>query len=343
MKRVLDHLASRLPLVASLAARRLALRLRVRALLCRMRGAAGGRRSVAQSVRLEPAFTARDGQGFREAAKQANLTDLPQPWSETLKKSEHGAFHLHQFCLCCNRTTLMLVDYESSMVGADGERIPNWRERLVCSSCGMNNRQRLVARLMQQVPMPSAHRAVYLMEQVTPIFEWARVFVDAEVHGSEYLGPQYQGGQRVHGVRHEDVMNLSYPDRSFDLIVSNDVLEHIPDPEGAFRECHRVLKPGGSMLATFPFHVQMEASVSRARLAAGGGVEHLLAPQYHGNPVSSEGSLVFHDFGWDLLDVIRGAGFSSALSEVYCSHEYGHFGTGLLVFRMVKGTGAPPP
>jgi SAM-dependent methyltransferase len=340
LKRMLDQLTSRLPLVAALAARRLALRLRVRALLCRMRTPASRRRAVAQSVRLEPAFTARDRPGFQEAAERASLTDLPQPWSQTLRNSEHGAFQLQRFCLCCNRSMPMLVDYESSMAGAGGERIPNWRERLVCSGCGMNNRQRLVARLMQQVPMPSAHPAVYLMEQVTPIFEWARVLVDAEVHGSEYLGHQYRGGQRVYGVRHEDVMNLSYPDRSFDLIVSNDVLEHIPDPEGAFRECSRVLKPGGSMLATFPFHVQREASVTRARLAAG-GVEHLLAPQYHGNPVSAEGSLVFHDFGWDLLDVIRGAGFSSASCEVYSSDEFGHFGAGLLVFRMVKPTGAP--
>jgi SAM-dependent methyltransferase len=199
----------------------------------------------------------------------------------------------------------------------------------------MNNRQRLVAKLVQQSANERGRPRIYLMEQVTPIFEWVTNLQKAEVHGSEYLGHEYKGGTRINGIRHEDVMNLSYPDQSFDLIVSNDVLEHIPDPQRAFRECFRVLKPAGTMLATFPFHVANEATLVRARLV-GEKVEHLLAPQYHGNPVSSEGSLVFQDFGWDLLDVMRDEGFSSAVCELYSNDEFGHLGPGLLVFRLTK-------
>ena len=49
---------------------------------------------------------------------------------------------------------------------------------------------------------------------------------------------------------------------------------------------------------------------------------------------------MFHDFGWDLLDLARSAGFSPAGCEVYASDAYGHFGTGLLVFRLQKPDGA---
>jgi SAM-dependent methyltransferase len=38
------------------------------------------------------------------------------------------------------------------------------------------------------------------------------------------------------------------PDRSVDLIVSSSVLEHVGDPPALFRECGRVLRPGGAML-----------------------------------------------------------------------------------------------
>jgi SAM-dependent methyltransferase len=203
---------------------------------------------------------------------------------------------------------------------------------VVCSRCGMNNRQRLVAKLIQQSAMQSR---IYLMEQITPIFEWVRNLHGIEVHGSEYLGYEFKGGERVNGVRHEDVMNLSYPDESFDLIVSNDVLEHIPDPKRALKECFRVLKRGGTVLATFPFHVANNTTISRARLVAN-DIEHLLPPQYHGNPVSSDGSLVFHGFGWDLLDVMRGVGFASTVCEAYSSEEFGHLGNGLLIFRLSK-------
>jgi SAM-dependent methyltransferase len=117
-------------------------------------------------------------------------------------------------------------------------------------------------------------------------------------------------------------------------------MEHIPDPWQALRECARVLKPGGTLLATLPFHADKDCTVVRARLA-GNAIEHLLPPQYHGNPVSSEGSLVFHDFGWDLLDQARAAGFSEAACEVYWDDAFGHPGGGLQVFRFGKSANDP--
>ncbi len=51
-----------------------------------------------------------------------------------------------------------------------------------------------------------------------------------------------------------DQTRLPYPDGHFDLIVSNQVFEHVPPGEldGAVRELHRVLKPGGHCLVLFP-------------------------------------------------------------------------------------------
>ena len=50
-----------------------------------------------------------------------------------------------------------------------------------------------------------------------------------------------------HRVRLEegDVTALRYPDESFDVVVSNTVLEHVRDLPAAFRETRRVLRPGG--------------------------------------------------------------------------------------------------
>jgi SAM-dependent methyltransferase len=42
-----------------------------------------------------------------------------------------------------------------------------------------------------------------------------------------------------------DVTALAYPDASFDVVVSNTVLEHVHDLAAAFREIRRVLRPGG--------------------------------------------------------------------------------------------------
>ncbi len=49
-----------------------------------------------------------------------------------------------------------------------------------------------------------------------------------------------------------DLQQLPFPDNTFDLLISTQVLEHVNNPELAIREMHRVLKPGGSLCATLP-------------------------------------------------------------------------------------------
>ena len=45
---------------------------------------------------------------------------------------------------------------------------------------------------------------------------------------------------------------VPFDDRRFDLVMSEDVLEHVADPEIALRECQRVLRSGGLLVAKFP-------------------------------------------------------------------------------------------
>jgi SAM-dependent methyltransferase len=45
---------------------------------------------------------------------------------------------------------------------------------------------------------------------------------------------------------------LPWPDASFDLITSLDVIEHTPDDRVALRELRRVCRPGGTLLLTVP-------------------------------------------------------------------------------------------
>jgi SAM-dependent methyltransferase len=49
-----------------------------------------------------------------------------------------------------------------------------------------------------------------------------------------------------------DATRLPFADGSFDRIIAAEVLEHIPDDDGAIRELARVLRPGGTMAVTVP-------------------------------------------------------------------------------------------
>lgn len=44
-----------------------------------------------------------------------------------------------------------------------------------------------------------------------------------------------------------DAKSLPFPAESFDAVISNTILHHIPEPRGAFREMVRVLRPGGTL------------------------------------------------------------------------------------------------
>jgi ubiquinone/menaquinone biosynthesis C-methylase UbiE len=42
-----------------------------------------------------------------------------------------------------------------------------------------------------------------------------------------------------------DAESLPFPDASFDVVISNGVIDLIPDKDAVFDELHRVLEPGG--------------------------------------------------------------------------------------------------
>ncbi len=108
-------------------------------------------------------------------------------------------------------------------------------------------------------------------------------------------------------VRNEDLTKLTFDDDSFDLILSSDVMEHLPDIERAFSETLRVLRPGGLHVFTipndFPFPDRTEP---RVRVENGREI-HLKPERYH-NAGDGTKCLVYTDYGADLFDMIRSLG-----------------------------------
>jgi glycosyltransferase involved in cell wall biosynthesis/SAM-dependent methyltransferase len=249
------------------------------------------------------------------------------------------SYLLPGYCRVCEREVNFLIDLQCGALYAQEIWIPNWRERLVCPICGLNNRQRMIALAAGDVVKSYRDRRpeVYLMEQVTSIYQWMSTKVP-QVHctGSEYLGKDIMPGKTIKGIRHEDVESLSFGDGTFDLIISNDVLEHVINPSKALAEAYRVMRSGGELLMTVPLNLGKERSEHRVKLI-NGKLEHILPPIYHGNPVSNNGSLVVTDFGWDFLQEIRDTGFAKAELRFYWSEVYGHLGAGQHYIHAVKG------
>lgn len=247
-------------------------------------------------------------------------------------------FVLDGWCRVCDAAVGFAVDRRFGGRETAAGWVPNWRERLACPGCGLNNRQRaMVGEIVAAAGRRGRPLALYAMEQISPSFRWLQDHLDGVAcTGSEYLGPGILGGTIRDGVlpglRHEDVEALSFDDASFDLVISNDVFEHVDSPAAGLREVARVLRPGGEMLFSVPFGYREARSVRRAE-GSGEGLRHLLPPEYHGDPMSPDGSLVYHEYGWDLLDLCREAGFSAVTLRLYWSYFFGHMGCPLFYFR----------
>jgi len=106
------------------------------------------------------------------------------------------------------------------------------------------------------------------------------------------------------GYRSEDLQDQTFPDACFDLIITQDVFEHIFRPDLAIREIARTLRYGGAFLGTAPLTRRIWPSKRLASLVDGKIVYHE-KPAYHGNPVSKEGSLVTINWGYDIVPYLH--------------------------------------
>lgn len=232
---------------------------------------------------------------------------------------------LNGYCHVCAAPRRFLVDF---LYGGttDGTRTPNWRERLQCSGCDLNNRMRACLQIFETVLKPERDATIYITEQTTPLYAHLRARYPNLI-GSEYLDPEATlPPSNWSGLRHEDFTALSFPDQHLDFLLTFDVLEHVPDFRRALAEAFRCLQPGGQLFLTAPFRADAPETLVRATIRDDGGIEHHEAPEYHGNPIDPRGCLCFYHFGWDLLDRLRDEGFIDVRVLRYWSRELGYLG-----------------
>lgn len=246
---------------------------------------------------------------------------------ETSLITSAGPFEVHGYCVVCETDVGFLVDYQGGpWAGPEGRLTPNWRERLECPHCHLNNRMR--AAVGHLIAATTQDDDVYLTEATTSLFRKVRDRLPRTV-GSEFLRDgTLPGRTNAAGITHQDATALTFDDNSFDRIGSFDVLEHVPAFDRALAEFFRCLKPGGMLVITVPFRLDLQRTLVRAQVGPSGDIEHLLPPEVHGDPVDPEGgSLCYYHFGWDLLETLRDVGFHRAELQVFWSSRLGYLGS----------------
>jgi len=148
---------------------------------------------------------------------------------------------------------------------------------------------------------------------------------------SKYF-PGIPPGSCFDGIRCENLEHLTYPDNSFDVFVTQDVLEHVMYPQLAFSEITRVLKPGGYHIFTVPIYENIKKTIQKVTINSGGVLEYMSEPEYH-----VEDLVVYH-YSMDIVDRIGSKMQTTVVLER--DRNYGIDGEFLHVFackKMIEG------
>ena len=186
-------------------------------------------------------------------------------------------------CRCCRRTSLFLPLHLGD-------------EAIRCLRCGANRRMEMMAEVLRERIGGHLTRLDVLELDVDSCLRSLLIGARTYVR-SFYSAAQPLGSIDGSGARCEDITRLTFADESIDIIVSSDVLEHVPDLDAAFAETYRVLRPGGSHVFTVP----VSAVTARRAVREGDEIVHLLPPCYHLDPRDPKGILAYWDLGRDLI------------------------------------------
>ncbi len=123
---------------------------------------------------------------------------------------------------------------------------------------------------------------------------------------SEYF-PNRPPGSLINGILNQDLHHLTFRNNLFDLVITQDVFEHVQHPSIAFYEIFRVLKPGGVHLITVPLH----GNQTIKRIDDDGN--KLLPEEYHNDHQDKGGALVYTNFGRDIITTLNELGYQAFL------------------------------
>ena len=187
-----------------------------------------------------------------------------------------------------------------------------------CSNCKASLRSSDLAKILLQVVFPDKEGLT--MGEIPKGINLTvlNLFTEGPIHNALKLLQNYycgeffddvKSGDFYNGIKCIDLQDIPFEDNKFDLIITEDVLEHVWNIDRALKEINRVLKKDGMHIFTVPVH-EKNKTVSRK-----GSSQKV----YHGDPLRDTGALVNTDFGNDIVDLMAQFGMET---EEYFVHRF---------------------
>lgn len=193
----------------------------------------------------------------------------------------------------------------------------DFRNQFLCEGCRDYSvpRERALARVVKRLFPDWRDRAIH---ETSPVDRGFSAQMKRSCAG--YVATQFYPGEPlgivVGAFRNENIERSTFPDETFDIVVSQDVLEHVDDFAAAIRDTMRTVRPGGAHVFTTP--TMLLATTVQWATYVDGRIRWFFEPEYHGNPIDESGSPVTWHYGYDLPDLIhRRTGFAVEVARIH--------------------------
>lgn len=182
-----------------------------------------------------------------------------------------------------------------------------------CYKCNSDDRERLVyVYLREKLSFFNRGKDLKILH-IAPEENLAKKFLEdgfKEYICGDLLTPGYR--YRI-PIRNMDVLDISFVDNYFDLIICNHVFEHILDDKCAMAEIRRVLKKEGKAILQVPISKNAYATMEDASIVAPMERELTFGQRDH-----------VRIYGQDYVDRLTNTGFR--VNRVNISREFPEFG-----------------
>jgi len=166
-------------------------------------------------------------------------------------------------CNVCQQQYFRFVDdwpaSENKNAISKNNVIAGYGKNIICPNCLSNARERLVIAMLQHHVNIDNKKILHLSPEKN-VYQYLKY--KSEVITADLVRGFYKNIDKQ--ITKEDATAFSFADQSFDVVIANHVLEHIPDDLKAMSEIFRVLKKGGVAILQVPYSETISESIEES-------------------------------------------------------------------------------
>jgi len=198
-------------------------------------------------------------------------------------------FHIRQngFCPICEKKTIFISKN-------------TWlRDYFLCMNCGSLPRQRALMVIIEKYYPDWRNLSIHEAGPSPEYYMTKKLPMECKNYIVSKYYQQEEFGVSIDGNRNEDLEKQTFLDNTFDIVITQDIFEHLYNPEKAFLEIIRTLKHGGAHIFTVPVINRFQKTEIWAIKSNQGAPIFLNKEEFHGPyPVTIH-------WGYDIVDFIK--------------------------------------